>query len=154
MLSLWRFDRVRQCGLEGCKNNEGCQSNDPRGVENLEDWNVQCCGSGNPVVCCAPNSPDSRVPRDDPDGDEWGMTRSTRCMRDVQEVDFGGPLNDRDGDEDEAQTTKSGERAQPTERDIAAFKEAKRREHFEGMVPGSFTPYPWRSMYYGRGRPI
>ena len=62
------------------------------------------------------------------------------------------PPTSSDGDEQEtAEEMEDG--PEPTKEDIARFKEAKRREHFEGMVPGSLTPYPWRPIYHGRGRP-
>lgn len=115
---LFRF-RDRQC-----KNLECCESNDPRCVDDEEDWNVACSESNDPVARCL--------------FDELGSESETSP-------------NALHGDDAEAMTGR-GEGPEPTEHDIAMFKAAKRREHFEGMVPGSLTPYPWRSIFHGRGR--
>ena len=82
-------------------------------MDNVEDWNVACPESVDPVA---------------------------RCLRNVQEVDAGMSSNNPDGN-----GYQRGAGAQPIELDILRFKEAKRREHFEGMMPGSLTPCPWRS---------
>lgn len=103
---------------------ECCESNDPRNVENAEDWEVECSESNDPIAHCVDN---------------------------VQEVTAEASPSEADGHE--RASTECGEGPRLTELDIAMFKAAKRREHFEGMVPGSLTPYPWRSIFYGRGRP-
>lgn len=103
---------------------ECCERKDPRNAENVEDWEVECSENNDPIAHCVDN---------------------------VQEVDSEASPSEPDGHE--RVSTECGKGPRPTEHDIAMFKAAKRREHFEGMVPGSLTSYPWRSIFYGRGRP-
>lgn len=107
---------------------ECCESTDSRCVENTEDWNVdvECSESNDPIAHCVDIS--------------------------AQEVDS-AEISSSASHRDQREPTECGKGTQPTEYDIGMFKAAKRREHLEGLVPGTLTPYPWRSIFYGRGRP-
>ncbi|CAN0376751.1 unnamed protein product [Ectocarpus sp. 8 AP-2014] len=100
----------------------------------------------------------------------WNLGRMNNVMKELEnqcceeertpdtfeiEAKRGGELVLVKDEEDDGQTTEeAGERSPtPTREDVAMLKAAMRREHFQRMVPGTLTPDPWRSIFYGRGRP-